>query len=82
MTKDKDYPRESEWTSFREFEADKRADMRELLRAVDQFCLGCAYVPGYDDYAFALDQIKQWSDAMRIAWRHSQARRTPRGKNG
>jgi hypothetical protein len=81
MTRDKDFPRR-DWDSFRHFEGAKRADMQELLQAVDTFRLGCAYVPGFDDHFNALDDIEKWAEDMRRAWRHSQARRTPRGKNG
>jgi hypothetical protein len=82
MTRDKDYPRDARWSSFREFEAWKREDMKSLRCAIERFRQGCAFVPGYDAHFGALGEIRRWEDDMRIAWRHSQVRRTPRGKNG
>lgn len=70
------YPKTMALT-FKEFESEKRLDMRELIEAAGRFRRGCACVPGYKDYAHIFDDIDRWSEELNAAWRHGK-----RVKNG
>jgi hypothetical protein len=47
----------------RQFASRKRKELREVLRALDTFRIGCAYVPKYE----AMERVEEGLEAMKEA---------------
>ena len=58
------YPKHA-YKSVRAFKAEKRADMRAALRAIDQLRMGCFYVPGGHQIIEAMRLLEQARYQMR-----------------
>jgi hypothetical protein len=53
--------------TLREWKGTKRRQFRDVLKAVDVFRHGCAYVPGFVDHEPPLSKaLEGWKDAMSV----------------
>ena len=61
-----DWPNNGYYKSGRDFRASKRAGIRKVLSACNEFRLGVAFTPCYEKLAKAFDLLKEAQEEMSV----------------